>query len=405
MPGIEINDQIARTAKMNMIIHDDGHTNVVSHDGLYRIDYIAEKTNNQGFKENSFDFIVTNPPFGSIIKQSEQAYMKSDGNSAPYYDFSLKNVNWIDTKIKGNHTATGRESQSTEVLFIEQCHKFLKAGGILAIVIPDGILTNSSSQYVRDDIEDNFRIIAVVSLPQTAFTNTGAGVKSSVLFLKKHDTAMTKKIREEKWRLQDELALNNQIAKTADAWDKEKTLCVKKGDAYCQQIEVDLKNALHELTPELKKQAEKEAKELRKEYEKTEVYAEWKKAINEEYSDKLNAFKEELDERYQAEKQVRLPDYPIFMAIAENIGYDAKGNNSDKLISKKEFDNDKGEKIIIEIYQNDLFNTEKTKHRQLDKGKEVDVLIKETMLPNTGLIGELTRFIEAVEARQDSFFI
>ena len=89
--GIEINDQIARTAKMNMIIHDDGHTNVISHDGLYRIDYIAEKTNNQGFKANSFDFIVTNPPFGSIIKQSEQAYMKSDGNSAPYYDFSLKN--------------------------------------------------------------------------------------------------------------------------------------------------------------------------------------------------------------------------------------------------------------------------------------------------------------------------
>ncbi|MDP3009356.1 MAG: N-6 DNA methylase [Methylococcales bacterium] len=245
--GIEINDQIARTAKMNMIIHDDGHTNVVSHDGLYRIETIAENTNNQGFKKDSFDFIVTNPPFGSIIKQSEQAYMKSDGNSAPDYNFALKEVNWIDAKIKGNHTATGRESQSTEVLFIEQCHKFLKAGGILAIVIPDGILTNSSSQYVRDGIEENFRIIAVVSLPQTAFTNTGAGVKSSVLFLKKHDAAMTKKIREAKWRLQDELALNNEIAKTAETWDKEKTLLIKTGDAYCQQIEVDLKNALHEL--------------------------------------------------------------------------------------------------------------------------------------------------------------
>lgn len=140
---------------------------------------------------------------------------------------------------------------------------------------------------------------------------------------------------------------------------------------------------------------------MRKEYEKTDSYTEWKKAINEEYSDKLNAFKEELEERYQAEKQARLPDYPIFMAIAENIGYDAKGNNSDKLISKKEVDNDKGEKIIIETYQNDLFNTEKTKHRQLDKGKEVDVFINETILPNTGLIGELTRFIEAVEAGEN----
>jgi len=128
------------------------------------------------------------------------------------------------------------------------------------------------------------------------------------------------------------------------------------------------------------------------------------KAINEEYSDKLNAFKEELEERYQAEKQARLPDYPIFMVQTENIGYDAKGNNSDKLISKNEFNNDKGDTVIVETYQNDLFNTEKIKHRQLDKGKEIDVLIKEIMLPNTGLVGELTRFIETVEAGQDSFF-
>jgi len=66
---------------------------------------------------------------------------------------------------------------------------------------------------VRDDIEENFRIIAVISLPQTAFTNTGAGVKSSVLFLKKHDAATTKKIRETKWCLQDELALKIRLPK------------------------------------------------------------------------------------------------------------------------------------------------------------------------------------------------
>ena len=63
--GIEINEQIARTAKMNMIIHDDGHTNVVASDGLLPIDDIASKTWNRGFLE-PFDFIITNPPFGSI---------------------------------------------------------------------------------------------------------------------------------------------------------------------------------------------------------------------------------------------------------------------------------------------------------------------------------------------------
>lgn len=77
-----------------------------------------------------------------------------------------------------------RDGQSTEVLFIEQDYKFLKEGGYLAIVLPDGILTNSSMQYVRTQIEDWFRIVAVISMPQTAFAANGAGVKSSVLFLK-----------------------------------------------------------------------------------------------------------------------------------------------------------------------------------------------------------------------------
>lgn len=55
--GIEINEQIARTAKMNMIIHDDGHTNVVAADGLLPADEIRAKTKNEGFKPARFDFI------------------------------------------------------------------------------------------------------------------------------------------------------------------------------------------------------------------------------------------------------------------------------------------------------------------------------------------------------------
>ena len=89
--GIEINEQIARTAKMNMIIHDDGHTNVIATDGLLPIDDIKDqdgnikqqgiysRTQNKGFSYNRFDFIITNPPFGSSIKQTEQAYMHQYG--------------------------------------------------------------------------------------------------------------------------------------------------------------------------------------------------------------------------------------------------------------------------------------------------------------------------------------
>ena len=65
--GIEINEQIARVCKMNMIIHDDGHTNVISTDGLENF-----KNYDKKFQKEKFDKILTNPPFGAIIKSSEK---------------------------------------------------------------------------------------------------------------------------------------------------------------------------------------------------------------------------------------------------------------------------------------------------------------------------------------------
>lgn len=89
--------------------------------------------------------------------------------------------------------------------------------GYLAIVVPDGILTNSSSQYVRDWLIEKFRILAVVSLPQHTFAHVKAGVKSSVLFLKKHPERLTQQfertlsdvkalVREEKGRDKEQRA-------------------------------------------------------------------------------------------------------------------------------------------------------------------------------------------------------
>jgi type I restriction enzyme M protein len=71
--GIEINDEIARVAKMNMIVHDDGHTNVISADTLDSIDKMTEL--NRGFEKDKFDFILTNPPFGSTINKNERPYL------------------------------------------------------------------------------------------------------------------------------------------------------------------------------------------------------------------------------------------------------------------------------------------------------------------------------------------
>lgn len=293
--GIEINEQISRAAKMNMIIHDDGHTNVITSDGLLSEQEIQKNTQNKGFKYNHFDFIITNPPFGSIVRQTEQAYLKE-------YKLGKKEEDWLAVVTRPE---TIRENQSTEVLFIEQCYKFLKEGGYLAIVIPDGILTNSSLQYVRDHIEDIFRIVAVVSMPQTAFTATGAGVKSSVLFLKKHSDKQTEKLTAMKQSSRHKLLEKHEYRKKIALYETEKKQAIKA-----------LEKQYKTQNPTLSK------KEL------TPLMAEEKKEINDDFTEKVNALKEILQDAYQAKKQKNLPDYPIFMAIAEEIGYDATGKKT-----------------------------------------------------------------------------
>jgi type I restriction-modification system DNA methylase subunit len=318
--GIEINEQIARTAKMNMIIHDDGHTNVIAADGLLSDTEIQAKSGNREFKYNSFDFIITNPPFGSIIKQTEKAYMHQ-------FNLAIKEVDWLNTTASGK--AALRESQSTEVLFLEQCHKFLVEHGYLAIVIPDGILTNSSLQYVRDNIEEMYRIVAVVSMPQTAFTATGAGVKSSVLFLRKHKTKQTEKISNQKAKLKEQIKTDNNYIATVEKWEKEKADAIKK-------LEADAKAKNPKATKA----------------EINEIIKIQKITVQTSFTDKVNLLKEELTEKYFLAKQSALDDYPIFMAIAEDIGYDATGrptNNNELIEIGKELS-----KFIAHINKSEL---------------------------------------------------
>ena len=291
--GIEINEQISRAAKMNMIIHDDGHTNVITSDGLLSAEKIQEVTKNQGFKYGRFDFIITNPPFGSVIKLTEKAYLDT-------YRFGMKDTSWLDLKNSG---VKNRDSQSTEILFIEQCHHFLTEGGYLAIVIPDGVLTNSSLQYVRDQIEEQYRIVAVVSLPQTAFTATGAGVKSSVLFLRKYSAATTQAIQQKKLSLQTHILSAHTYQAEVERIEKEKkdVLNQAKGASYTGELS---------------------------DFKKTDAYKEWKAEKSAEYTEQINELKERLEEAYLVKKQNELSDYPIFMAIAEDIGYDATGKKT-----------------------------------------------------------------------------
>ena len=191
--GIEVNDELARVAKMNMIIHDDGHTNIVGHDALDFLDHLEDKHEKRGLRENRFDLILTNPPFGATIRRTE----KGDG----YLEqFELMQYLGKDNPLRADLTGDGdsggakrgaqavkkRASIKTEIAFLERIHTFLKPGsGRAAVVLPDGILTNSSLQGVRDWLLARFQLMAVVSLPQFAFQHYDAGVKASIVFLRR----------------------------------------------------------------------------------------------------------------------------------------------------------------------------------------------------------------------------
>ena len=293
--GIEINEQISRTAKMNMIIHDDGYTNVVTSDGLISPSDLREKVNNDGFKEGSFDYIITNPPFGSTVKQTEKAYLHQ-------YKLAIKEMDWLNPNSK----VADRPSQSTEVLFIEQAETYLAAGGYLAIVVPDGILTNSSMQYVRDYISETFRIVAVISIPQTAFSANGAGVKSSIMFLKKYASS------EKQARI--DLKNNKQNSLISHSEDGEKLLKLLK----------DKKDTIAKINRQIK-QAERAGNT-----EELELLVNKKQAVTEEFDEQIEFVKETLSDSYLEQYKQALEDYPVFMAIAEDIGYDATGKDTGK---------------------------------------------------------------------------
>ena len=193
--GCDANDRMARTSKMNMIMHGDGHGGVHHHNGFINVN---------GIFEGRFDIILTNPPFGANVEPSdhiteadvrtpEDAYRRYADTYGPLYKDAQARVeaakgkpiaSVFDLPTRGG---AGRKlgKVKTEILFIERCLALLKPGGRLGIVLPEGIFNNPSLAYVREFCEDRARILAVVSLPQETFNSSGASVKASLLFLGK----------------------------------------------------------------------------------------------------------------------------------------------------------------------------------------------------------------------------
>ena len=185
--GTDANPRMARTAKMNMIMHGDGHGGVHHHDGLLNVN---------GIFENRFDVILTNPPFGSRVEKDlkiTEADKFTDQEKIKHYTKiygekytnALKQVNDNINKPVLSLYKSGNLSTLTEVLFIERCLNLLKPGGRLGIVLPEGVLNNTNLQNVRELFEGMAKIILITSIPQDVFMASGATVKPSLMFFKK----------------------------------------------------------------------------------------------------------------------------------------------------------------------------------------------------------------------------
>lgn len=185
--GTDANPRMARTSKMNMIMHGDGHGGVHHNDGLLNVN---------GIFENRFNVILTNPPFGSRVEKSlkiteadkytdKERIGKYRERFGDDYDNALKQISDNIGKSVLNLYDTGEMSALTEVLFIERCMKLLCPGGRMGIVLPEGVLNNINLQKVRDYFESKAKIVFITSIPQDVFMASGATVKPSLLFFKK----------------------------------------------------------------------------------------------------------------------------------------------------------------------------------------------------------------------------
>jgi type I restriction enzyme M protein len=175
--GFDFDPDLKKAARMNMVMAGDGHANIFHVNSLAYPNWEhpdeIEKINaaiNQSLKDmkdlkgnpdsdarGKFDLIFTNPPFGAKVKVEKEI--------AKQYYLSAFSI-------------------APEVLFIEACYNFLKPGGRMAIVLPDGILANPNTLEVREWILDKYKILASIDLAIEAFLPQ-VGVQASLLFLQK----------------------------------------------------------------------------------------------------------------------------------------------------------------------------------------------------------------------------
>jgi type I restriction enzyme M protein len=199
--GIDFDPDLKRAARMNMVMAGDGHANIFHFNSLEypgghfpdidkfneqvtaSVEAVGDRADldpehgESGYSSalGTFDLIFSNPPFGAKIPINDRQILEQ---------FDLGHTWKRLPEGQGWDRQGLANSQPPEILFIDRCYQFLKPGGRLAIVLPDGILGNPNTEYVRAWLLQRFRLLASVDLPVEAFLPQ-VGVQASLLFLQK----------------------------------------------------------------------------------------------------------------------------------------------------------------------------------------------------------------------------
>lgn len=192
--AIDFDEKAVRVARTLNLIAGDGQTNVLHLNTLdwerweeHLKDEVWQDTYFEGWKKlknlrtdkNSnrdfqFDVLMANPPFAGDIKESR-----------------ILSKYELGKKPNGKYqTAVGRD-----ILFIERNLDFLKPGGRMAVVLPQGRFNNSSDKAIRDYLAERCRILGVVGLHGNVF-KPHTGTKTSVLFVQKWDDKLCPKVED-----------------------------------------------------------------------------------------------------------------------------------------------------------------------------------------------------------------
>lgn len=299
--GSEINFNLGTAAKVNMILHGDGSTNIFVKDGLLPFSKYEKETapnalhgsdKNELYQNREvngqFDLILTNPPFSVELDN--------------------------DTKKSVKHDFMFGEKKNSENLFVERWYQLLRENGRLAAVLPESVFDTTENKYIRLFLYKYFTVKAVVSLPQISF-EPYTSTKTSILFAQKKTAAEVKA-----WN---------------DAWDS--------ASKEYSHLVTQAKNLIAVANGTKQKAKLPSIKNLTAEQER-KVLARMLKNYLTELDDELDAdalinkYSEELEDLCTIDKDTKDTfgfvntwwvfgevaselDYAVFMAEADNIGY------------------------------------------------------------------------------------